>query len=357
MGGKTLVTGGAGFIGTHLVEQLLGRGDEVRVLDLVPPPWPRTESEFVSGSVTDPEAVRRAMHGVSRVFHLAGKAGLWAADRTDHYGVNRDGTRNVLEAAEEAGVARLVHCSSEVTLKSRYGPERDAPIDEAVQPGEEAMCGDYCRAKWQAEQEALAAARRGLPVVVVNPAAPVGPGDRNLTPPSRMLLGYLNGRYPAYLDSALNLVDVRDVALGHIRADEVGRTGERYLLGNANLRLDELLRLLNELTGLPMPRRRIPYRLAYLASVIQELWADHVSGRPPSAPLSGLRLARTSLFLDNRKAREELGLAFRPLRDSLTDAIQWFECQGLLERRPVWRGRAGTGCSGTGPRPCPSREP
>jgi len=357
MGGKTLVTGGAGFIGGHLVEQLLGRGDEVRVLDLARPPLSAGEVDFHPGSVTDPATVRQAMQGVSRVFHLAGKAGLWAADRSDHYGVNRDGTRNVLRAAEEAGVERLVHCSSEVTLKSRLGPEGEGPIDEAVQPGEAAMCGDYCRAKWQAEQEVLAAGRRGLPVVVVNPSAPVGPGDRNLTPPSRMLLGFLNGRYPAYLDSALNLVDVRDVALGHILADESGRPGERYLLGNANLRLGELLQMLNGLTGLPMPRRRIPYRLAYLASLVQELWADHVSGRPPSAPLSGLRLARTSLFLDNRKARAELGLAFRPIRDSLTDAIHWFDRQGLLERRPVWRGTAGPGAPGAAPKPCPSREP
>ena len=330
----TLVTGGLGFIGRHLVEALVGRGMSVRVLDLQAPERPRPGVDYRTGSITDAGTVAAAMDGVGRVFHLAARAGLWAADPAEMLAVNQQGTRNVLEAAERAGVERLVHCSTESILKSRLRDPDSGLIDETVQPPEAEMCGAYCVAKLRAEQEALAAARRGLPVVVVNPSVPVGPGDVNLTPPARMLLGFLNGRFPAYLDSTLNLVDARDVAEGHLRAAERGRVGERYLLGNENIRLADLLGLLEELTGLAMPRRRVPYWLAFTASTVQEWVSDHFTRRPPTAPLTGVRLARTPMRFDNRKAREELGLAFRPLRESLADAVADFAARGLLERTP-----------------------
>ncbi len=334
----TLVTGGRGFIGRHLVDALLRRSAPVRVLDLEAPQDPSPGVDYHTGSVTDPAAVAAAMDGVGRVFHLAARAGLWQADPAEMFAVNQQGTRCVLQAAERAGVERIVHCSTESILKSRLRDPASGVIDETVQPPEAEMCGAYCVAKLRAEQEALAAARRGLPVVVVNPSVPVGPGDVNLTPPSRMLLGFVNGRFPAYLDSVLNLVDARDVAEGHLLAAERGRVGERYLLGHENIRLADLLALLEELTGLPMPRRRVPYWLAFSASAVQEWMADHVTHRRPAAPLTGVRLARTPMCFDNRKARQELGLSFRPLRASLADALDDFAARGLLEselRRPA----------------------
>ncbi len=331
----TLVTGGLGFLGRHLVDQLLSAGESVRVLDTAAPANNAlAEVDYITGSICDRPTVERAMAGVRRVYHTAAKAGLWAADKGELYRVNQIGTRIVLQAAQKAGVERIVHTSTESILKSRTGPPSAKLLDETVQLNETDMCGDYCRAKFLAEQEALDAAARGVPVVVVNPSVPVGPGDFNLTPPSRMLLGFLNGRFPAYMESTLNLVDVRDVANGHIRAADRGRLGQRYLLGNENIRLADLLVIMKELTGLSMPRRRVPYWLAFTASAVQEWRADHLTHRPPTAPLTGVRLARTPLILDNARARTELGLEFRPLRESLADAIRWFQEQGLLLRRP-----------------------
>ncbi len=331
----TLVTGGLGFLGRHLVDQLLSAGESVRVLDTAAPANNAlAEVDYITGSICDRPTVERAMAGVRRVYHTAAKAGLWAADKGELYRVNQIGTRIVLQAAQKAGVERIVHTSTESILKSRTGPPSAKLLDETVQLNETDMCGDYCRAKFLAEQEALDAAARGVPVVVVNPSVPVGPGDFNLTPPSRMLLGFLNGRFPAYMESTLNLVDVRDVANGHIRAADRGRLGQRYLLGNENIRLADLLVIMKELTGLSMSRRRVPYWLAFTASAVQEWRADHLTHRPPTAPLTGVRLARTPLILDNARARTELGLEFRPLRESLADAIRWFQEQGLLLRRP-----------------------
>jgi dihydroflavonol-4-reductase len=185
-----------------------------------------------------------------------------------------------------------------------------------------------------AEQEALAAARNGQPVVIVNPTLPVGAGDRRLTPPSRMILGFVNGHYPAYLDCTLNLIDVGDVALGHVLAAERGRVGERYILGHANTRLSAVLALIEDITGASMPRLRIPYPVALLVAAVGEFLADTVTGRMPAAPLTGVRLARRPVVFDCRKAASELGLSPRPIRDSLTSAIRWMHAQGLV-RRPL----------------------
>ncbi|NER84703.1 MAG: NAD-dependent dehydratase, partial [Leptolyngbya sp. SIO1D8] len=174
-------------------------------------------------------------------------------------------------------------------------------------------------------------------VVIVNPTIPIGPGDRRLTPPSRMVLGFLNGHYPAFLNSTLNLVDARDVAVGHILAAEKGRVGERYLLGNANLQLKELLQMLTDLTGLPMPKRQVPYWLAFTVSVVQELIADYITHKPPAAPLTGVRLAGSPMCFSTQKARQELGFTSRPLPESLADAIRWYSERGLLQRQPTQR--------------------
>ncbi|MGB3615732.1 MAG: NAD-dependent epimerase/dehydratase family protein, partial [Elainellaceae cyanobacterium] len=204
--------------------------------------------------------------------------------------------------------------------------------DETVSLTLEDMAGAYCRGKFVAEQEAFAAAKKGLPVVIVNPTVPIGPGDRRITPPTRMMLGFLNGKYPAYLNSTLNLIDARDVALGHVLAAEKGVPGERYILGNANLTLGELLRRLEALTRLSMPKQQIPYWLAFGVSAMQEFIADTFTKSPPSAPLTGVKLARSPMTFDNTKAQQQLGLTFRPLQDSLNDAIADYRQRGLLAR-------------------------
>lgn len=335
MGNKSLVTGGLGFIGRHVVDLLLASGGSVRILDLATPEQPIDGVEYLTGSIVDRDLVRAAMRGVDRVFHLAANAGLWAPRKRDFISVNQSGTRNVMEEALAAGVERVVHTSTESILKSHRHQPGSHHTDESVQLTLDDMAGAYCRGKFLAEQEAFAAAARGLPVIIVNPTVPIGPGDRRITPPTRMVLGFLNGDYPAFLDSTLNLIDARDVALGHVLAAERGQVGERYILGNANLRLGELLKLLEELTGLPMPRRRVPYWLALTVSAVQEFVADNITHKPPQAPLTGVRLARSTLLFDNSKARQELGLTFRPIRASMTDAIRWYTEQGVLKRKPI----------------------
>ena len=343
MGKACLVTGGLGFIGQHLVHLLLGQGYTVRILDLAQPERRLPGVDYVTGSITDRPTVYQAMQEMDYVFHLAANAGLWSPRKQDFVTINQAGTRNVMEEARAANVEKVVHCSTESILKSvRRSSSIGTPsasrssahalTDESVELTLEDMAGAYCRGKFVAEQEAFAAAERGLPVVIVNPTVPIGPGDRRITPPTRMMLGFLNGTYPAYLNSTLNLIDARDVALGHLLAAEKGQVGQRYILGHVNLELGLLLRHLETLTGLPMPKRQVPYWLAYSVSVIQELIADSITKKPPAAPLTGVKLARSPMQFDNTRAKRELGLTFRPLEESLSDALTDYQKRGLLTR-------------------------
>ena len=334
MGTSCLVTGGLGFIGQHLVQLLLNQGHTVRVLDLAQPLQVMDGVEYITGSITDRSVVRQSMQGVDCVFHLAANAGLWSPRKQDFITINQTGTRNIMEEALAAGVAKVVHCSTESILKSvrRSGRTANEPTDESVELTLEDMAGAYCRGKFVAEQEAFSAVKKGLPVVIVNPTVPIGPGDRRITPPTRMILGFLNGTYPAYLNSTLNLIDARDVALGHILAADKGEVGHRYILGNVNLQLGELLRHLESVTALPMPKQQVPYWLAYSVSFVQELLADYVTKKAPSAPLTGVKLARSPMIFDNTRAKTELGLKLRPLEESLKDAIADYQQRGLLTR-------------------------
>ena len=327
-----LVTGGAGFIGRHLVDLLLERGESVRVLDIDPGRGTPAGAEVVRGSITDPEAVREALKGVRRLFHLAGNPNLWARDKADFEAVNTGGTRVVLAEAERAGTERVVYTSTESILAGERPREQRASTDETVHRDIGEMVGPYCRSKFLAEQEAVAAAQRGLPVVVVNPTLPLGPGDHRITPPTRMLLGFLNGRYPAFLDCGLNMIDVRDVALGHVLAAERGKVGERYILGNRDIRLAEILEILHGLTGARMPRLRVPYGLAYLTALLGEFLADRFTRKPPNAPLTGVRLARHPTRFDATKAKRELGLSLRPFEETLNEAVAWMARCGLVHR-------------------------
>jgi len=331
-----LVTGGCGFLGTHLVRALGRAGHAVRVLDPSPPGRAVPGVEYVRGSVTEEEDVRRAIRDVGVVHHVAGRAGLWSADRETFERVNHRGTRTVLEAARRAGVERFVHTSTEVIL-------RDFGQGGPLAPGEppplawlEHMPGPYPRSKLKAERAVFEAAADGLPATVVSPTVPIGPGDRNLTPPGRMMLGFLNGKHPAYLETVLDLIDVRDLAEGHRRAGERGEPGVRYLLGGRRVGLGELLERLEELTGLGTPGLRVPYPVALLASHLAELRASWLRGGPPAATRTGVRLARAPHQGGGRPA-SALGVSLRPLRETLLDALRWFESEGLLQRTPARR--------------------
>lgn len=334
MAQRTLVTGGCGFIGHHLVEALRARGDAVHILDLRP--WqgkPLDDGQVTLGSITDHAAVRRAMTGVDRVFHAAANPNLWAPEPGQFNEVNFVGTCRVLEEAARRGLQRIIYTSTESILKSVRVPRRSpcSMIDETASLKLDDMPGPYCRSKFRAEEAARQAAASGLPVVIVNPTMPLGPGDRLLTPPTKMVLGFVNGRIPAYLNCEFNLVDARDAALGHILAAEHGRIGERYILGATNIELRELLRELSVLTGHRMPSLRIPYGVALSAALVSETIANF-RRRPPVAPITGVRLARNSMAFDCTKARTELRWQARPLRQTLYDALVWLREAGLLQR-------------------------
>lgn len=325
-----LVTGGSGFIGRHVVSALCAGGARVRVLDTVPFEDDNTNDvEVVSGSILDAGRVDAAMVSVRRVYHLAGIAKLWSPDRRDFDRINATGTATVMRVAAARGVARVVHCSTEAILLPRHR-DAGAPIDETAQPDVSDMAGPYTRSKLAAEQTVLTAVRSGLDALIVNPTVPIGPGDRNRTPPAAMLAMFLSGRSPAYLDCMLNLVDVRDVAAGIVLAGERGRTGERYILGGQNITLRDLLSLLERMTSRSMPKRAVPGWLALATAAVAEWSADLVTGQTPAATIEGVRLALRSGPFDSAKARRELGYTTRPLADSLADAVAWLKAAGAV---------------------------
>ncbi len=326
-----LVTGGSGFIGGHLVAVLRDRGASVRILDPAPPDDLAADIEFVRGSILDPASLKAAMAGVRHVYHLAGIAKLWSRDRSEFDRINAGGTVAVLRAAAAQRVERVIHCSTEaILLPKRHGAS--ALIDETGQPVFADMPGPYTRSKLAAEQCVRAAAQGGLDALIVNPTVPIGPGDRNLTPPAAMLSMFLNGQSPAYLDCVLNLVDVRDVAAGMVLAAERGRTGERYILGGENVALRDLLILLERISGRAMPKHAVPGWLALASAAVTEWAADRLTRRTPAATREGVRLALRSGPFDSRKARAELGYAPRPLQEALADAVSWLSAAGTAAK-------------------------
>ncbi len=328
-GPHTLVTGASGFLGSHVVRQLVARGERVRVL-LRPSSQRRAldglEVEYAWGDLRDRAALRAALRGIRRVFHVAADYRLWAPHPREIYESNVSGTRNLLAAAADAGVERFLYTSSVATIAV---PRPGALPNEATQTRLQEMIGHYKRSKWLAEQEALAASQRGLPVVIVNPTAPVGPGDWKPTPTGRIILDFLRGQMPAYVDTGLNLVPVEDAAAGHLLALERGRAGERYILGGENLTLREILVLLAQIAGRPAPRLRLPHWAALLAA-----WVDaglaRLTARAPRVPLEGVRMARHRMFVDDSRARRELGFAPGPVAAALERAVRWYEVNGYV---------------------------
>ena len=335
MDARTVVTGGAGFIGSHLVGLLVARGERVVVVERPGADVAHLPEgvEVVRADIRDPEATRRAVEGARWVYHLAANPNLWARDRRDFDAVNHRGTVHVLDAALGGGAERVVHVSTESILTRARSP---GPIVEGVEIALSDAVGPYCRSKLRAENEAMARARAGAPVVVVNPTMPVGPGDRGVSPPTRLIRDFCNGQLPARMDCTLNLIDVRDVAEGLVRAMERARPGRRYLLGGENLRLVDVLGDLSGLTGVPVPRWRIPYPVGLAVAVASEFWADRISKRPPRATVTGVRLTRRGLIFDASESLEELGLVPRPVRQSLADAVTWLRETGSIpEARPA----------------------
>lgn len=329
---SNLVTGGSGFIGSHLVRWLRERGEAVRVLDLNRPTEPVPGTEYVEGSITDRSLVLRAVEGCRRVYNLAAHSGLWARRKRDFIDVNVAGTRNVLAAARAAGVETVVHTSSETVLIAVGRGRAEQRVDEDVELQTDDMAGAYCAGKLLADQEVWRAWRdHGQRVVICTPTVPVGPGDPWQTPPTRMLLGFLQRRYRAYLPTVLNLVDVRDVAVGHWLCAERGEPGTRQILGAHDVSLGDLLARLEALSGIAMPRWKVPYPVAWFAATVGEWIADHVTHRPPAAPLVGVRLAGIPVRFDNLRTRERLGWRPRALDESLADALADFFERGWIE--------------------------
>jgi dihydroflavonol-4-reductase len=315
-----LVTGASGFIGWHVARLLRERGFPVRALCRVASRIPELDVERAAGDLRDKESLRAAVTGCSSVFHLAADYRLWSKNPDDLYASNVQGTRNMLEAAREAGVERFVYTSTVGCI----GIQNGAIGDETSPVGLEEMKGAYKRSKFMGEQAALEFAASGFPVVITNPTAPMGDHDFKPTPTGQIVHDFLKGRMPAFIDTGLNVVDVRDVAQGHLLAWEHGRPGERYILGSENLTLKGILGTLESITGRKAPVVQLPYFVAWTAGAVTTAWA-HVTGTPPRAPLEAVRMAKKKMWVSHAKAAAELGFAPGPARLALDSAVTWFE--------------------------------
>ncbi|MGH7968241.1 MAG: hopanoid-associated sugar epimerase [Limisphaerales bacterium] len=333
---KCFVTGASGFIGANLVHELLARGHQVKALvrsgsDLRGLEGARIER--IEGDLGHAERLAPALRGCDWCFHVAASYHLWLRNYRPMYAANVEGTRAILKAAAAAGCARIVYTSTVGCMGLPAGGDGQVvPSDEATPVSEGQMSNHYKRSKWQAEQVALEGAREGVPVVIVNPTAPVGPRDVKPTPTGQVIVDFLNRAMPAYLDTGLNWVHVRDVAVGQILAAEKGRPGERYILGHAegNWTLNQAFQALQKITGVPAPRLRVPYFVALGAARINEL-VSSFTGKPPKAPVAGVRMARYKMFFNPAKAIRELGLPQTPPEQALADAVNWFRSNGYVK--------------------------
>src|SRR5438067_10159309 len=331
----TLVTGAAGFLGSHVARQLVARGDDVRVLL-------RTSStnraiadlslEYVTGDLRDPASLDRAMKGVKRVFHVAADYRLWAKLKQDIYDSNVGGTKNLLAAAKRAGVEQLIYTSTVATI----AVDRPKLPNEFTEAKLEEMVGHYKRSKWMAEREALEAAKNGLPVIVAMPTTPVGPGDWKPTPTGKIILDFLNGKMPGYVETGLNFVGVEECAAGHLLVAEKGKIGERYLLGGENLTLKQVLDKLAQITGLSAPTLKIPHGLALSVAYASTIFSRLV-GKEPSIPVEGVKIARHNMFVDCSRARRELGFQAGPVAAALERAVRWYDANGYVNARRARR--------------------
>lgn len=320
------VTGGGGFIGGHLVRQLRATGQRVIVIERPGFPVPRIPVgvDLRFADIRDAQAVEQALLDCSgaEVYHLAANPHLWVRDRSEFEAINHQGTRHVLDAALRHGARRVLHCSTESILTKAHWP-KDCAIDEQVVIQESDAVGPYCLSKLRAENYARSLAESGLPVVIANPTMPVGPEDPGPSPPTCLVMDFLKGRMPGYMDCALNLVDVRDVAAGLIKVMQRGEIGRRHLLSGDNLSLAELLQMLSGLSGKPVPRFKIPYPVGLTYAYISEWVADHFTGKRPQATVTGLKLARRVMHFDATVTRRVLEWKSRCVSESLKDLLTW----------------------------------
>ncbi|MGB0579355.1 MAG: hopanoid-associated sugar epimerase [Limisphaerales bacterium] len=333
---KCFVTGGSGFVGANLVHELNARGHEVRCLlranaDLRG--LEGTHYEKIPGDLSDKTLLKEAMQDCDWCFHVAASYHLWLPDYGPMYQANVDGTRNTIEAAHEAGVSRIVYTSTVGCIglpKAVHG--HVTPTNEETPVSEKQMSNHYKLSKWKAEMVARELADQGMPVIIVNPSAPIGPRDVKPTPTGKVIVDFLNRQMPAYLDTGLNWVHVRDVAAGHVLAAEKGKIGERYILGNAegNWAMKDAFAELEKLTGVRAPRIKIPYFIAWSAAQVNEAMAK-ITKKEPKAPIAGVRMAKYKMFFNPSKAISELGMPQTPPSQALQDAVDWFREKGYAK--------------------------
>jgi dihydroflavonol-4-reductase len=328
----TLVTGATGFVGWHVARKLLDRGDRVRALARDPLRIRELEGvEVVRGDLRDPDSLARAVEGCGVVFHVAADYRLWARDPEQMFRSNVEGTRNLLNAAQRAGVGRVVYTSTVGCI----GIPKDALGDEETPVTIHDMTGPYKRSKFEAERVAL---ESGIDVVAVNPTAPVGDHDFKPTPTGKMVVDFVRGAMPGFVDTGLNVVDVRDVAEGHLLALERGKTGERYILGSENLTLEQIFSKLAGIVGKPAPKMRVPYAIAFAFGAASTAWAG-ITGKEPLAPLDGVRMAKKKMWVSHDKAVRELGFAPGSAQTALERAVEWFRMNGYVGDEHLAAGR------------------
>ncbi len=327
----TLVTGASGFLGSHVARQLVARGEDVRVL-MRPSSTNRAigdlSLEYVTGDLRDAASLDRALAGVKYVFHVAADYRLWAKKSREIYDSNVGGTKNILEAAKRAKIEKFIYTSTVATI----AVDRPQLPNEFTDTKLEEMIGHYKRSKWVAEQEVLKAAKEGLPAVVAMPTTPVGPGDWKPTPTGKIILDFLNGKMPGYVETGLNFVGAEECAEGHLLVGEHGKVGERYLLGAENLTLKALLDMLSKITGLPAPSLKIPHGLALGVAYMNTAFSRLI-GKEPQIPVEGVKIAQHMMFVDCSRAQRELGFKPGSVRSALERAVRWYEANGYVKPR------------------------
>ncbi len=329
MSGPAIVTGGAGFVGSHLVSLLVSRGEQVRVIERPGAVVGHLPSavDVTFADIRDETAVRASLRGCGVVYHLAANPQLWTRRRSDFHAVNYLGAVHILRSALEAGAPRVLHTSTESIL-TRARQTTPIAEDQAVPAAD--VIGPYCRSKFRAERFAFHLARAGATLVVVNPTLPVGPGDLGRSPPTQMMLDCCKGKRSAYLDAELNLIDVRDVAAGIVSALERGRPGVRYLLGAENWSIRRVFEHVAKLSGVGPPRWKVPYPVALAAAYVSEFVADAITGTIPAATVTGVKLTRRRMHFDASRSLAELGITPRDVSESIAEAIAWFRAMNWV---------------------------
>jgi dihydroflavonol-4-reductase len=327
------VTGATGFLGSHVARALADQGADLRLL-VRPTSDLRNldglHADRVIGDLRDPASIEKALSGCDVVFHVAADYRLWVRDPDEMYRSNVEGTRCLLEGVRKQGVRRVVYTSSVATMGFTSGPRNGNVADEQSPVGIDDMIGHYKRSKFMAEQVALDAAKSGVDVVVVNPTTPIGERDIKPTPTGRIVVDFLKRKFPAYVETGLNLVDATECARGHVQALEKGRSGERYILGGENLTLKQILDRLAAITGLKSPTVKLPYVFAFATGVVDEMITGRLLGREPRATIDAVRMGRKMMFVTSAKAERELGWRTLPVDNALHRSVEWFRGNGYV---------------------------